>query len=406
VSGCAACYECQVCFTCQAGFPRAPEKAGRRVVSATVYPTDRCMLNCDYCFVYRYRSRRLAFRDMDERTALAAMDFLARRAEREKAEEVHVGWFGGEPLLRLSFIEWFMRTARERHPHLRWSSSATTNAVALASRKLAERMRMFTGLIVSVDGVGRWHDRHRKFPDGRGSWEYVEKAIRNLLDLGIPFTARMTLTPENVAGAYESVKKLVEMGVRDIFTGVVEEDVWDEGSLWELRRQYQLIADFLIGELLKGVPVRWGQFAHGADLIFSKAQPSEHDHCGQLGNSMSIYVDGSIYTCHRAVGIEEFRAGDVFNGIPPEREAGLTKMFSRSRAIEVSGLQGYPFRDRTHFGCLMSNYEARGDIHRVNVPLLKAYDESCALAALKLFMAGSSSESKLIYDMYFARYGL
>jgi len=69
-------------------------------------------------------------------------------------------------------------------------------------------------------------------------------------------------------------------------------------------------------------------------------------------------------------------------------------------------LQGYPFRDKTYFGCLVANYEARGDIHRVNVPLLKAYDESCALAALKLFMAGSSNESKLIYDMYFARYGL
>jgi len=406
VSSCAACYECQVCYTCQAGFPRAPEKPSRRVVSATVFPTDRCNLNCSYCFVYRYRSRRLAFRDMDERTALAAMDFLARRAEREGAEEVHIGWFGGEPLLRMSFIEWFMKTAKERHPHLRWSSSATTNAVPLASRKLAERARVFTGLIVSVDGVGEWHDRHRRFPDGRGSWRLVEQAIRNLLDLGVPFTARMTLTPENVRGAYEGVRALVEAGVRDIFTGVVEEDVWDERSLWELRRQYQLTADFLIDQLLKGVPIRWGQFVHGADLIFSKAQPSEHDHCGQLGNSMSIYVDGSIYTCHRAVGIEEFRAGDVFSGIPPEREGRLTRMFSRSRAIEVSGLQGYPFRDRTHFGCLVANYESRGDIHRVNAPLLKAYDESCALAALKLFMAGSGNESKLIYDMYFARYGL
>jgi len=397
--GCAAC---QACYSCQLGYSGAVRKA----VFASVFPTDRCMLNCSYCFVYHYRSRRLAFRDMDERTALAAMDFLAGRAEREKAEEVHVGWFGGEPLLRMSFIEWFMRTARERHPHLRWSSSATTNAVPLASRKLAERARMFTGLIVSVDGVGEWHDRHRKFPDGRGSWRLVERAIRNLLDLGIPFTARMTLTPENAAGACESVKKLVEMGVRDIFTGVVEEDVWDERSLWELRRQYQLTADYLIEELLKGVPVRWGQFAHGADLVFREQPAGEHDHCGQLGNSMSIYVDGSIYTCHRAVGIPEFRAGDVFSGIQPEREEKLTRMFSRSKAIKTNGLQGYPFRDKTYFGCLVANYEARGDIHRVNVPLLKAYDESCALAALKLFMAGSSNESKLIYDMYFARYGL
>jgi hypothetical protein len=92
------------------------------------------------------------------------------------------------------------------------------------------------------------------------------------------------------------------------------------------------------------------------------------------------------------VGIPELKAGDVFSGIPPETGAKFSRMFSRSRAVETNGLWSYPFRERTHFGCLVANYETRGDIHRANVPLLKAHDESCALAAPKLFMAGGAPE--------------
>jgi uncharacterized protein len=386
------CATCQVCYAAQAG--------GGRVVSATVYPTERCNLSCGYCFYFNYK-RQFARRDMDEGTATAAMDFLAKRAEREGANAIHVAWFGAEPTLRMPFIEWFMETARRRHPKYKWSTSITTNGVLLASERFAERFRIFTRVILSVDGVGEWHDMYRRFPDGRGSWEYVERAIRNLLRLGVPFTVRMTLAPENVAGAYEGVKALVEMGVRDIFTGVVEEDVWDEESLWELRRQYQLIADYLIGRLLEGVPVRWGQFAQGADLVFRDEPRGEHEHCGQLGGSTGIYVDGSIYTCHRAVGIPQLRVGDVFSGVPPEVEGRYARMWSRSRALRESGLEGYPFAERSFLGCLVANYEARGDIHRANAPLLKAYEESCALAALKLFMAGRARQSRLVYDMYF-----
>jgi uncharacterized protein len=370
-----------------------------------VFPTERCQLRCEYCYYFGYARQRGA-RDMDEETALAAMDFLAERARREGTRRVHVGWFGGEPLLRLSFIRWFMETARRRHPDVEWSHSATTNAVVLASRRAAEEVKRLgmTSLIVSVDGVGGWHDRHRKFPDGRGSWPLVERAIRNLVELGIPFTARMTLTPENLGGAVEAVKWLVEHGVRNIYTGIVEENVWDEESLWRLRRVYSEIADYLIGKLLEGVPISWGQFHYGADLVFNDQPMGEHEHCGQLGNSMAIYVDGSVYSCHRAVGIEEFKAGDVFSGLDPERAGRLSRMFSRSKAVEVNNLRGYPFVDRTHFGCLLSNYEARGDIHRANVPLLKAYDESSALAAVKLFLAGRAAQSRLIYDIYFRRF--
>ncbi len=401
--GCQVCYSCQACVSCEQGFGGPPPPTlplTERAVSATVYPTERCNLSCSYCFYFNYR-RQFARKDMDEDTALALMDFLAKRAEREKANVIHIGWFGAEPTLAIPFIEWFMETAKRRHPRYRWTCSVTTNGVLLADEGFAERCRIFTHIILSVDGVGEWHDIYRRFPDGRGSWQYVEKAIRNLQKLGIPFTARMTLAPENVAGAYESVKALVEMGVKNIFTGVVEEDVWDEESLWELRRQYQLIADYLIEQLLRGNEVHWGQFRHGIDLVFREQPLGEHDHCGQLGNSMGVYVDGSIYACHRAVGIPELKAGDVFSGIPPEAEAKFTKMFSRSRAVEANGLWSYPFRERTHFGCLVANYEARGDIHRTNVPLLRAYDESCALAALKLFMAGRAHQSKLIYDVYF-----
>ena len=402
-AACAVCYACQACAACEQGEGAAG--AGARAVSATVYPTERCNLACTYCYYFGYKRER-GGRDMDWDTALAAIDFLAARAAREGAREVHVSWFGAEPTLRMGFIERFMEEARRRHPQLRWSCGATTNAVLLASERFAERCRTFAHLVVSVDGVGEWHDRCRRFPGGRGSWRYVEAAIRNLLRLGIPFTARMTLSPENVAGAFEGVKHLVGMGVKSVFTGIVEEDVWDEESLLELRRQYQLIADFLIAELLEGREVRWGQFHQGADLVFAQEPRGEHDHCGQLGNSMGIYVDGSVYTCHRAVGIPALRAGDVFEGIPPEAEERFTRMFSRSKAVEVNGLRHYAFRERTYFGCLVANYEARGDVHRANVPLLKAYDESCALAAVKLFKAGQAAQSELIYRLYFAAYKL
>jgi len=65
-------------------------------------------------------------------------------------------------------------------------------------------------LCVSLDGIGRWHDKTRYFSDGTGSFNHVVRSINRFQSAGIVPVILTTVTEANIQGIPELTQFLIE----------------------------------------------------------------------------------------------------------------------------------------------------------------------------------------------------
>ena len=145
---------------------------------------SRCDLACDHCYVYEHADQ--SWRTRPKIIAPAVVDQagarIAEHARRHHLPEVQVVLHGGEPLLagaqRLAAIAAALRAAIE--PSCALDLRIHTNGVRLNEEFcelfLAERIKVG----VSLDGDQAANDLHRRFADGRSSYDLAVRAIELL----------------------------------------------------------------------------------------------------------------------------------------------------------------------------------------------------------------------------------
>ena len=145
---------------------------------------SRCNLACDYCYMYQmadqsWRQRPLR---MSAETIGLAADRIGEHARRHRLSLVGIVLHGGEPLLAgEKFFATAARRLRERLP----DGTAATLTVQSNGVLLRESLLDVLGehgitVAVSLDGAAAAHDRHRRYPDGRGSHADVERGLHLL----------------------------------------------------------------------------------------------------------------------------------------------------------------------------------------------------------------------------------
>jgi uncharacterized protein len=143
-----------------------------------------CNLKCDYCYVYEladssWRDRPVA---MAPEVWRAALDRLAEHIRRHDLTSVRIVLHGGEPLLfgaaRLGELAGAIRATLPATCAV--DIGLQTNGVRLDAAMIEVLREHGIRAGVSVDGVATDHDRHRRMPNGRGSYAAVEKALRLL----------------------------------------------------------------------------------------------------------------------------------------------------------------------------------------------------------------------------------
>jgi uncharacterized protein len=145
---------------------------------------SRCDLACDHCYVYQHadQSWRSQPTVMSDETIAKSAKRIAEHAKAHSLSEVHIILHGGEPLLaghaRLG------RIARMLHDALGGICALDlrvhTNGVLLddAFCELFAAHDVQVG--ISLDGYRTANDRHRRYADGRSSYDQVMSAIRLL----------------------------------------------------------------------------------------------------------------------------------------------------------------------------------------------------------------------------------
>ena len=145
-------------------------------LNLTILPTGKCNFNCSYCLEAEQDFSR---NRMTQQSQDAILKFVQKNIS--KYRELHVAWFGGEPLLEVSIIEdlskKLIRICDSRH--ITYSASTTTNGYFLTPENfdILYKQKLYN-FMITLDGFKEQHDKYRYMHNGAGTYD---KIMQNLL---------------------------------------------------------------------------------------------------------------------------------------------------------------------------------------------------------------------------------
>ena len=144
--------------------------------------TEKCNLRCEYCVYNPYypEKRNHGNREMTLDVAFNAMDYLSTHSKNKN--KIAVTFYGGEPLLRYSFIKNCVYYARRLFEQKELSFSITTNGTLLTQEMAEFFFDNKFHLTFSIDGPKDIHDDYRKDMRGRGSFEQAITGLKNAVE--------------------------------------------------------------------------------------------------------------------------------------------------------------------------------------------------------------------------------
>lgn len=100
--------------------------------------------------------------------------FIERSFE---SESLHLGFYGGEPLLEIELIKKCVDYIQKNVEGKRITFGITTNGTLLTGEVLQFLYDNDFSITISLDGPKEDHDACRKFANGKGSFDIVVKNI-------------------------------------------------------------------------------------------------------------------------------------------------------------------------------------------------------------------------------------
>ena len=288
--------------------------------------THSCNMACRYCYgahgqekwegnpyLYGADSGGMSFD-----TAKKGVDYLFEASGPQK--ELSIIFFGGEPLLEIDLLEKIVPYIRrkEKGTGKKADLSLSTNGLLLATETVDFLAKNRIGCQVSIDGPAGIHNRTRLLPNGKGSYDAILPGVKRLI------SRRPGKVPARVTAAHKLidlkgvVSHLFDLGFGSVHVepaigssgemGVTNEDVE------EIKRQNEALALFLVES------VKNNRFFNYSNLVkhirHTRVVKERLAHyCGAGRTYFALAQDGGFYPCHRFVGMDKFRMGDIDNGI-------------------------------------------------------------------------------------------
>lgn len=294
--------------------PKPPRTAQDFTLSSLViFPTERCNLACDYCYLRQLGKRGVCAAErcpddlIHDRTVCRALDVVARRGHK-----LRLCLFGGEPMLAWGRCRWVVERAEQlcgiygKHPGLH----ITTNGTLVTPERAAFLKEHGFSLIVSLDGPREVHDRCRRYPDGRGSHEDVMRGLGYLRDAELKrrITLRATFrageTPEGFVERLDYLNTFCDDGFGGAVavepaTGCCNVGCADDPSGYEpgaIMAMFDAGVTWAVKRARRGERVRW---AHLNKTLRRLVQRDVHwTECGAAKGTFGTSPNGKMYVCH------------------------------------------------------------------------------------------------------------
>ncbi|MGC4065019.1 MAG: radical SAM protein [Polyangiaceae bacterium] len=304
-----------------------------------------CNLRCSYCYAGHKKARPMA-----EATAERAIDFALAR----DPKTLTLSFFGGEPLLRLPFIEHTTRYAKGR---LKETNPNATLAIHLNTNGtlVDDRVCEFVGAqpvvhaFVSLDGPAEVHDRHRVHVMGGGSFAEARDGLLRLSKAGANVFALAVINPDTASATGDVVRELFSLPLARAHVACNLRTTWDHAAIDALRRGLAQAMEhwkraFRDGKIIHLEPLTTKILSH-----LHAAMPCG-SRCQFALSELVVAPSGRFYSCSELVGNDEtdgFSIGDLDQGIDHDK---LGRMRADRSRIE-GACEGCDLHERCSSSC-------------------------------------------------------
>lgn len=362
---------------------------------------ETCNLACKYCYCGTCRDMPNQGL-MSETVARQAITWLFAMSGR--SEQVSITFFGGEPLLNKPVfrfaIEYSQRLAKLHGKKVFYSM--TTNGTLMDDEVIGYIKRYNFGLMVSLDGPPEIHNAQCPTRDGRGSFDMVAAGIKKLMARRRSVTVRCTMT-HPVPRMLDLIRFFEDFGFTRIVLGRAVNPVnpspldFTEEDFTECTRQERgelitwMLEQLAAGKTPKYFP--YSQFINEQEKGAHTPKVSPFK-CGACRGTTTVGADGTLYPCHRFVGMQAWRIGNVANG--PDYEK--CKQFWRDyRASIAHGCESCWLWAQCHGPCPWEIAGADGRFHQPHrhCNQVKIYTENSAYVYARKQAMSEAASSKL-----------
>lgn len=331
-----------------------------------------CNLACRYCFAEEgeYHGRRAL---MSFEVGRAALDFLIANSGNRR--NLEVDFFGGEPTLNFQVVKDLVAYGREQEKlhNKKFRFTLTTNGVLLNDDIMEFANREMDNVVLSIDGRQKTNDYMRPFRGGQGSYDTIVPKFQKFAESRKQerYYVRGTYTHHNLDFA-EDVLHLADLGFQQIS---VEPVVAQESDDYAIRKEDlpQLFAEYdrLAQEMIRRKKEGRGfNFFHFMiDLEGGPCVAKRLSGCGSGTEYLAVTPWGDLYPCHQFVGNEDFRMGNVYEGVT---RTDIRDSFKGCNVYSKKDCRECFARFYCSGGCAANSYNFHGDIHNT-------YDIGCAL---------------------------
>lgn len=153
-----------------------------KVNSITLQLTQRCNFRCTYCIYSEDSSqyqRNHSDSDMSIELAEKSVDFLFDHSR--DINEVNIGFYGGEPLLKFDVIKHIVAYVKENYYGKAVNYSITTNGSLLSDEVVTFLEENGIYPMISFDGPKEIHDKFRHYmKNGQGTYDTIINRLNQM----------------------------------------------------------------------------------------------------------------------------------------------------------------------------------------------------------------------------------
>lgn len=234
-------------------------------------------------------------------TGFAAVDAVIRSALHGGFQAIKLKFAGGEATLNLKLVFALHSYAVERAATsgLELETAILSNGVALGERAIAEFQQRGVRVMISLDGVGEWHDAQRIFRNGKGSFAWTSRTLDRLIAQGVKPFISITVTDRNVDGLPEVVGYVLKRGLpfnlnffrdNDCASTMTDLHLQDDRLIEAMNRVFAVIEANLPEHSLLGCLVDRAQFDQPHDKT-----------CGVGDSYLVVDHHGQVAKCHMEI---------------------------------------------------------------------------------------------------------
>ena len=294
------------------------EKTSGVVKALCLHVAHTCNLNCAYCFASqgKYQGERAL---MSLETGKRALDFLIENSGTR--HNLEVDFFGGEPLMNFDVVKELVAYARTREKETgkNFRFTLTTNGVLIDDDVIDFANRECANVVLSLDGRKEIHDKYRVDYAGNGSWERIVPKFQKLVAArgGKNYYMRGTFTHQN-PDFLKDIETMLSLGFRELSMEPVVCEPSSPSALTEqdieiVKEQYEKLAELMLARQKEGSPFTFYHYMidlEGGPCIYKRISG-----CGSGTEYMAVTPTGDLYPCHQFVGNEDFKLGNIWEGV-------------------------------------------------------------------------------------------